>query len=495
MASASDVYDQVLGGILGGAPPDPAAIDAQLREVASTLTKHLKQMVGVPIPNHPFLVPDGQEPGAGQMSETEFIVALLTKVAQELSATDPLERLAASVVSVFDGLIELGNTEVLVRIMLELSDNGVYNASGVVDLLAASLLGEIAGWRDAFERPLDPEVWDPEESEIAARDLTGGAVTETDDGRAGTTATTSVTGALAAMVTTARGPVPKLPGSLPSSGPDGNRVHRYVQEAYANTFGATHNLIVIEAGDRMTPGSPPTTQKLAAILATNQLTDPNDVAKAQTYMRSLINPVTNKRWKPDIADLEDTIALPQLLAPWGWFEIKNWKDSVDGFFQVSKYCAFYTGSVARHHIHRLHDWAALPGLWFPPPVLYDQGAKVIFVITRPLPGVIIYYKLDISDLEKVADVTVSVIMASLVTQFLKRLLTKVTAVQVPVYAAIAWAAVFVVLALAIVALLKLAAAATVAGLAATAQAIVAWMATVVAQLGRAVVVPLAPLGG
>lgn len=487
MATASEAYDRMLGAVLGGGPPDLHTIRAQFRDLTATLTRHLRRMFGVPTPKHPFLVLDGEEPAPEQMTETEFIIGLLRRVTQELPAVGSVDRLAASVTSVFKALIELGNTEVLVRMMLDLRDDEVYDAGTVADQLAESLLNVIAGWRDAFSRPVDADVWDPELSEEAMREAADSGAPRTTQ----RTTTSSMTGAVAALVTTARGPVPKLPGSLPSSGPDGNRVHRYVQEDYANTFGLIHPLIVIEAGDRITPGSPPRTEKLADLVAAGQITDPNLLGKAACYTSGLLNPITGKRWRPDIADLEDAIPLPAILAEWGWFEIKNWKDALEGFFQLSKYCAFYTGAVALYDRTKLPHWAALPGLWFPPPILYDEGASAIFVITRPLPGVIIYYKLDISDLEKVADVTASVIMASLVFQIMKRLLKKLTAVQVPVFALIAWAAVIVVLYLAIVELLGAAAA---ANLAATAQVIATWMATVLSQLGRTPVFANAPLG-
>ncbi len=472
-------YDSVISAILGGTPPPSSDVGNSMGQLLTKIADRLKTLIEIPVPAHPFLVPDTATPAAGQLTESAFIGLALGQAITAVGTPGiSVTAMAKASVAIFDRLASLGNTEILTRMMLELEDGGTYDATEVAGRLADAVATRRAGWTDAFTRDLDATVWNDEEAGPTLPTLADaghGAVHLAANSGAGVAtaalaAPSTINGALLQMAMAAAGPAPRISGSVPSSPDLGNRVHRFLQETYANEH-PTH-FVVIEQGVRISAGQPPHWDRLVDIIGTLPGDQP---AKAGIYVTAIRNPVTGAQWKADIADLENAPPLPQLLAEWGWFEIKPWRQTIEGFYQLSMYLAFWDAGVLLTHPTKWQEWKGLPGCWMPPLIMTPVDADRLVVIVRIFPGVIIYY---VFQLEKhiLAEKTFIAIQAALASLLARAILRRIGKLQRPILDGLAWALTIAIALVAVIEALEAAAAAGIgASLAYAATAIAAWL--------------------
>jgi hypothetical protein len=376
-------YDTILSSVLSGKAPTAGSVTTAVTAEIASLVARLPGLVAeTPSPTAAFLVPDSATPGSGQWTETAFLRHVVEGVSSRTSAGSGTTADPATVTvldHLFAGLRPLGTLEGLVRLVLDLPSDGSYDPRDVADRLAVSVADLLDEWDEAFTAPIDPAVWPAQDDEgLAAAPRAMATV-------AGPAVATEVE----ELVLASSGPFAKY--GVPSTRDLGQRVHRFVQENYAEDF--PDHFVVIEGNWKIDPAGE-VERVDPDLLPTLDASTRTKVGILRGIIR-FVGPI-----QPDIADLHDsTLDSPTKLDPWGWFEIKPIRSAIEGFEQLTEaYLTPYDVQIVLAFPAN-PEKRSFPGVWFPSKcAMVDVRTARIVLITRVLPGVVVYYTFKLDDL-------------------------------------------------------------------------------------------------
>jgi len=373
-------YDRVLQSALGATTPDPLATAGRASALLAAIVKKFPGCTMDPVTHGAeFLVPDGQPPDDGQVTESAFVQAVAQQFAVSFGADAPdtVTRCAAALKNFLGAVAALGSVEQIVRAIGDLGPGAITPATAESTLVQQFMtLPSI--WDGMFNATLPDVPWYEDTSD--------------ED--------TEVAPAAATPTTGAGGPLSRIPGGGPwpriggPSDPDlGNRVHAFVQESYTDSW--IGHIVTVEGRYWLLP----------ATHVANDLDAPGIIGTLPEPQQTRARALRAALWvklpmQPDIADLSDSLDFTSGwfgLADWGWFEIKpGTPDQIaKGIEQLELYLLKYDAELTTLTLLKGNPdprGYAFPGMWQPPiPVCLDvKGGRIVFIV-RALPGIIIYY--------------------------------------------------------------------------------------------------------
>jgi hypothetical protein len=402
-ARARMILDILEGYIDGPAgPSDPAAAATAIGQITNELLKVIPDLASAAVATSKFrfLVPTGQDPGRGQVTEEKFFHDVAKGLADAGAIPQDAVNPTAAAMGAMSNTIGIDG-DTWVRWVL-----GMFERIPAADAVA-KLLGLILDFMLPYGRTVRSEAGAP------PADFPG-----YDDSKEAQLVNATMPDSVAKLIKWTTAGIPG--GTSVSTRKVGQAVHKHVIGVYL----AEHpdHLVVGDGRVRVTLDP---VNKLDLVIS--KIFTQSDVEnwpelahrdKLAAFWHAMRDPVTYATVRPDIADLTDAAQGMDPDQNWGWFEIKPMHSLARAFQELF---AWYMPLWNDNDLVKdsLPEWTAQPGTWQPPlcALLPDLQPMRIYAALNVPPGCIGYLSVEIKDaLEATAKAAVLTAMAALLAK-------------------------------------------------------------------------------